>query len=76
MEGATEDQAVALCRQAREQQQAVVSTPGRTQCRQCFHLSGSDPDRTHMARQPGCLGCGLMNSMRARRVRARTSRQA
>jgi len=75
MDGLTRDEAVALCRKVREQNQAVVSAPGRTQCRQCFHLSGPDPEKTYMARRSGYLGCDLMNSMRARMQRARTFRQ-
>ena len=72
MEGLTRDEAVALCRKVREQNQAAVSAPGRTQCRQCLHLSSQDPDKMYAAGRSGYLGCDLMNGMRARMRRART----
>jgi hypothetical protein len=72
MEGLTKDEAVALCRKVREQNQAVISAPGRMQCRNCRRMSGDDPDRMYMAARPGYLGCDLINGMRARLRRART----
>ncbi len=73
MEHLTREEAVDLCRRVREQNQAMISAPGRTHCRLCNQSSGDEPDRMYMARRPGYLGCDLINGMRARLRRARTT---
>lgn len=73
MNGYTKAVAVALCNKVREQNQASVSTPDRMQCWHCQRQSGGDPDHMYMARKPGCLGCDLVNRLRARSERARSA---
>ena len=73
MKGYTRAEAVALCSRVREQSQAIVATPDRMQCRRCLKESEGDPDRMYMAGKPGYLGCDLMNRLRARATRARSS---
>ncbi len=73
MRGLTRDEAVALCARVREQGQAMLSTPDRRQCWRCQQESQGDPDRMYIARSPGFLGCDLVNKLRARSERARST---
>lgn len=73
MKGLTREDAVALCSRVQEQNSAVVSNPGRLQCWQCQRESQGEPDRMYMSRKPGYLGCDLINTLRARSTRARSS---
>lgn len=73
MRGLTREEAVALCSKVREQSWAVVSTTVRNECWRCQRASEGDPDKMVMASKPGNLGCDLINRLRARSDRARST---